>query len=104
MTSTAPAIPSLSPAVAGLGNRDRHGARVGRAQAGDAWAPLRRPPSGPRPAKAGRVLVDARGRTPHRPPSDRARAGWRPTRRAARDGGTGGAAPGSFAPAGALRD
>jgi hypothetical protein len=99
MNRTAPAIPCLSPVAAVLGNRDEHGAGGGLLQAGGAWAPHRRPRSGPRPAKAGRVLVDARRRTPHRLPSDRARRGWRPTRRAERDGGTGGAAPGHLAPA-----
>jgi hypothetical protein len=94
MTRTAPANPILSPAVAGLGNRAGDGVRAGCPKAGGAWAPHRRPRSGPRPAKVGRVLVDARRRMPHRLLSDRARRGWRATRRAERDGGTGGAAPG----------
>jgi hypothetical protein len=99
MPNAAPATLTVTPAVAGLGNRDDRRVPASRATAGDAWAPLRRPRSGSRPAKVGRVLVDARGRLPHRPDSDRARRGWRPTRRAERDGGTGGAAPGHLAPA-----
>jgi hypothetical protein len=45
-------------------------------------------------AKAGRVLVYARGRTLHRRTAVRARQGWRPTPPAARETGAGGAALG----------
>src|SRR5215210_4491313 len=104
MTANCSRHPLPTPAVAGLGTRDEPDDRAGRSEAGEAWAPIRRPRSGPRPAKVGRLLVDARRRTPHRPSSDRARRGWRPTRPAERDEAAGGAVPGRDAPAGARPD
>jgi hypothetical protein len=74
MTSAALANPPHPPAVAGLGNRggpsgQGSSAREVRGRHRGALHP------GRGPAKAGRLLVDARGRTPHRPVSDRARRG-----------------------------
>jgi hypothetical protein len=82
MIHPAPATLFDSPAVAGLGTRDDHGGSQDacRREVRGRRYGARRPGRGP--AKAGRVLVDARGRAPHRPVSPRAGGGWRPIRRA----------------------
>jgi hypothetical protein len=80
MRTGTPAILLTSPAAAGLGNRGVPGypeESIGGRRVGADPVPTVRAAAF---AKAGRALVNARGRTLHRRTADRARAGWRPTR------------------------
>jgi hypothetical protein len=92
MTSDAPASLTVSPAVADLGNRDDHGGLQGSRRREVRGRPRGAHRPGCGLAKAGRVLVDARGRTPHRPdPAAHAAGGGPPAATGATEGG---AAPG----------
>jgi hypothetical protein len=84
MRTGIPAILLVTPAAAGLGTRGVP-ACAQEPGAGATWAPSGACSPGRGLSKAGRVLVYARGRTLHRRTADRARAGWRPTRRAERE-------------------